>query len=77
MTNFTNTIINIYLITTFSAFGYITYTKLQDTDNYFAAFLQMLDDPFIKLLLYSVTVSVATIMYKITIALFYEELKEN
>lgn len=72
MLNISNTLINMYLVATFTAFGYITYTKLQNTDNYFAAVLQMIDTPYIKLLLYSVTVALATIIYKITIALFYE-----
>jgi hypothetical protein len=72
MVSIANTLINIYLVTTFTLFGYIIYTKLNNSDNYFAAILQMIDNRLIKLLLYSVAISVAAVIYKITIALFYE-----
>ena len=77
MVNFTNTAINLYLFTTFSLFGYVCYTEYSQTDNYFAASLQVLDNPMTKLLIYNVIVGLGTIIYKLTIAFFYVEIKEN
>lgn len=48
---------------------------MQVTDNYFAAALLMLDSPFSKLLIYNVVIAVATVVYKLMIALFYGEVK--
>jgi hypothetical protein len=73
--NFTNSLINLYLIITFSLFTYTIYTKSQNSDNYFSAFLQILDNPMSKLLMYNLIIAIATILYKINIKLFYEEIK--
>jgi hypothetical protein len=69
--NLTNSLINLYLLSTFSIFIYITYTHYKQSDNYFAAVLQILDNPMSKLLLYNIVISIATIFYKINVKLFY------
>lgn len=75
MVNITNTAINLYILTTLSIFGYVCYSKYTGTDNYFSGILQILDNPLTKLLIYNVIVSLATIVYKLTIAIFYVEIK--
>lgn len=37
----------------------------------------MMDSPLTKLLLYNIVIAIAVITYKVTIFLFYEEVKEN
>lgn len=71
MINLTNSVINLYIICTLSAFAYVCYNTYKTTDNYFAATLLIMDNKFTKLLLYNVIVSLATLLYKITIAIFY------
>jgi hypothetical protein len=51
------------------------YTKSQNSDNYFSAFLQILENPMLKLLIYNLIIAFTTIFYKINIKLFYEEIK--
>lgn len=75
MVNLTNWAINLYIASTLLSFSYVCYNTFQTTDNYFAATLLILDNKFTKLLLYNVIVSLATLMYKLTIAIFYIEVK--
>ncbi len=71
MPNISNILTNVYLLTTYCLFGYTVYTKYNETDNYFAAALQLIDSPFYKLLLYNLVIATAVVVYKITIFLFY------
>lgn len=77
MANISNILTNVYLATTFALFGFTLLTKSNETDNYFAAALQLIQNPFSKLLLYNVIIATAVIVYKVTIYLFYDEVKEN
>ena len=75
--NLTGTAINLYIIATLTYFCYLCHTAYTRSENYFAAFLVILQDPLSKLLLYNFVVATATLFYRINIWLFYEEVKEN
>lgn len=77
MASLTSALTNTYIMCTLCASLYLCYSTLQQTDNYFAAALLMLESPMIKLLLYNLVIALATLCYRLTIWAFYHQVKEN
>lgn len=77
MPSFPAMLSTIYIFPSIFMFIYTCWSKLQKSENYFSAALLILDDPFTKLLLYNMIICLATLIYKITIKVFYEEIREN
>lgn len=77
MSNVTGSLINLYLLTTISYFTFLCYQSIRESENYFSAALIILQDPLSKLLLYNFIVAIATLLYRLSIWIFFEEIKEN
>lgn len=72
-----NAIVNLYVIATFTLFGYTAYTKFTESDNYFSAVLTYVHDPTTHFILYNAILAFFIFLYKNIVWIFFIEPKEN
>jgi hypothetical protein len=66
-----------YLLTTAALFGYTAYEQMKHSSGYFAAMLSYMSDQTNLFIVYNVILSLAVLLYKICVCIFFERTMEG